>query len=133
MPEKLLWSPTQCYKTMLELKLKYDYLSEDCVQEVLFEMNKIYSSKEEKAVQRLRQNYEAELAKLRKQLELGYDDFLAKKQLNRLKKELRVVKSAQKRTPKLEQLKDKGQLADQLKLRDKQIKLLRERVKLFET
>jgi hypothetical protein len=35
-PEKLLWSPTQCYKTMLEMKLKYDYLSEDCVEEVLF-------------------------------------------------------------------------------------------------
>jgi DNA-binding transcriptional regulator YiaG len=96
-------------------------------------MNKIYSNKEEKAIQRLKQAYETEITKLRKQLELGYDDFLAKKQLNRLKKELRVVKSTQKRTPKLEQLKDKGQLADQLKLRDKEIKLLRERVKLFET
>jgi hypothetical protein len=30
-PEKILWSPTQCYKTLLELKMKYDYLSEDCI------------------------------------------------------------------------------------------------------
>lgn len=43
--EKLLWSPVQCYKTMLEMKVKYDYLSEDCIEEVLFEMNRIYSAK----------------------------------------------------------------------------------------
>lgn len=25
--EKLLWSPVQCYKILLEMKVKYDYLS----------------------------------------------------------------------------------------------------------
>lgn len=44
--EKLLWSPVECYKILLNLKLKYDYLSEDCIEEVLFEMNRIYDSRE---------------------------------------------------------------------------------------
>jgi hypothetical protein len=29
--EKLLWSPVECYRLLLGLKLKYDYLSEDCI------------------------------------------------------------------------------------------------------
>jgi len=29
--EKLLWSPAECYKIMLEMKLKYDCLNEDCI------------------------------------------------------------------------------------------------------
>jgi len=55
--EKLLWSPTECYRTMLEMKLKYDYLSEDCIEEVLFEINRIYSSREEKNIKRVREHY----------------------------------------------------------------------------
>jgi hypothetical protein len=66
-------------------------------------------------------------------MELGYDDFLAKKQINRLKKELRVVRSAQKARPRLDQLKDRGVLSDQLKLKEKEIRLLRERIRLFES
>jgi len=50
---------------------------------------------------------------------LGYNDLLTKKQLNRLKNELRLAKSAQKgKAPvRIEHLKDKGQLGDQLKLK----------------
>ncbi len=44
-PEKLVWSPAECYKLLLGLKMKHDYLSEDCIEEVLFEMNRIYGSK----------------------------------------------------------------------------------------
>ena len=34
--ESILWSPVECYKIMLAMKLKYDYLNEDCIEEVLF-------------------------------------------------------------------------------------------------
>jgi hypothetical protein len=36
------------------MKVKYDFLSEDCIEEVLFEMNRIYNAKEERTVQRLK-------------------------------------------------------------------------------
>jgi hypothetical protein len=34
--ERLLWTPENCYKVMLEMKMKYDSLTEDCIEEVLF-------------------------------------------------------------------------------------------------
>jgi hypothetical protein len=43
--EKLVWSPAECYRLLLGLKVKYDYLSEDCIEEVLFEMNRIYGAR----------------------------------------------------------------------------------------
>ena len=52
--EKLLWSPVECYKLMLEMKMKYDYLNEECIEEVLFEVNRIYLGREEKAVRKVR-------------------------------------------------------------------------------
>ena len=60
---------------------------------------------------------------------------LTKKQVSRLKKELSVVKSSNKarQPPPMNHFKDKGQLADQLKLKEKEIKLLRERIRIFET
>jgi hypothetical protein len=55
--EKLVWSPAECYRLLLSLKLKYDYLSEDCIEEVLFEMNRIYGAKEDKRVNKLKEHY----------------------------------------------------------------------------
>ncbi len=55
------------------MKVKYDFLSEDCIEEVLFEMNRIYNAKEERTVQRLKQLHEQEISKVKKQLEQGYD------------------------------------------------------------
>ena len=94
------------------MKVKYDYLNEECIEEVLFEMNRVYTAKEDKAIQRVRNHYEQEICKLKKQLERTYDEILTKKQITRLKQELRVVKSVQKsrQPPRLDQLKDKGQL-----------------------
>ena len=34
--ERLLWTPAASYKTLLNLKLKYESLTEDCIEEVLF-------------------------------------------------------------------------------------------------
>lgn len=75
-------------------------------------MNRIYTAKEEKTVHRVKSHYEQEILKLRKQLERTYDEILTKKQITRLKKELSAVKSVQKsrQPPRMDQLKDKGQL-----------------------
>jgi hypothetical protein len=104
---------------MLEMKIKYDYLSEHCIEEVLFELNRIYLSKEEKALGRLTHIHELEIAGYRKQLCCSYDELLAKKQIERLKKEVQVAKHLQKSkvAPKLTNLRDRGQLEDQLKLK----------------
>lgn len=34
--EELLWSPAECYRALLAIKMKYDYLNEECIEEVLF-------------------------------------------------------------------------------------------------
>ena len=39
------------------MKIKYDTLNEDCIEEVLFEMNKIYLSKEETRVGKIKAYY----------------------------------------------------------------------------
>lgn len=44
--ERMLWTPESCYRLMLDMKIKYDSLSEDCIEEVLFELNKIWLAKE---------------------------------------------------------------------------------------
>ena len=71
--EKLIWTPTQSYKFMLDMKLKYESLNEECIEEVLFGLNQIWLAREENHVKRVRENYEAELQKLRKRMEQRYD------------------------------------------------------------
>lgn len=51
--EKLLWTPTACYKKVLELKIKYGSLTEECIEELLFELNRIYKSREEESVKKV--------------------------------------------------------------------------------
>ena len=129
--EKVLWSPTECYRIMLELKMKYDYLSEDCIEEVLFQMNKIYGVRQQTVVQQLKGQYTQQLAQLKRKNQENYNEALAKKQITRLKKELRTAKSTQKVKGKLEGLKDRGEYEDQLRLRERELRLLRERMKLL--
>ena len=56
--ERLVWSPTACYKILLEMKLKYEEMSEDCIEESLFELNKIWLAKEEAHVNKIKEQYE---------------------------------------------------------------------------
>jgi hypothetical protein len=67
--EKLVWSPAECYRLLLGLKVKYDYLNEDCIEEVLFEMNRIYGTREDKRVCKLKDHYDSEIRALRKKFE----------------------------------------------------------------
>lgn len=99
---------------MLDMKIKYESLSEDCIEEVLFELNKIWASKEEMHIRRVKEYYEGEIAKLKKKGEIKYDEMVARKQIQRLKKELVGVKNTkqQKKGVSLENLKNLGQYED---------------------
>lgn len=40
--ERLLWTPEAAYRALLEMKIKYGSLDEECIEETLFELNKIW-------------------------------------------------------------------------------------------
>jgi hypothetical protein len=48
------------------MKLKYEEMNEDCIEETLFELNKIWLAKEEVHVSRVKESYENEISKLKK-------------------------------------------------------------------
>ena len=48
------------------MKLKYETLTEDCIEQLLFEINQLYLSKEQKSLKIQKQFYESELAKIKK-------------------------------------------------------------------
>lgn len=60
---------------------------------------------------------------------------VARKQIQRLKKELQGVKNTKKagKGPTMDTLKNVGQYEDELRVKEKQIKLLQERIRLIET
>jgi len=132
--EKLIWTPTQSYKFMLDMKLKYESLNEECIEELLFGLNQIWLAREENHVKRVRESYEVELQKLRKKMEQRYDEMLARKQIERLKKEVSKARyRGDKNTVRIDSLKVAGQYEDELRLKEKEIRLLHERVKLIES
>jgi hypothetical protein len=66
---------------MLDMKIKYDTLNEECIEEVLFGLNQIWLAREENHLKRVRESYDAELAKLKKRTDMRYDEMLARKQI----------------------------------------------------
>lgn len=59
---------------------------------MLFELNKLWLAKEESVLARCRLTYEGEIARLKRKTEERYDEMVARKQIQRLKKELTDVK-----------------------------------------
>lgn len=67
-------------------------------------------------------------------MELRYDEMLARKQIERLKKEVTKARyKGDKNLVKIDSLKVAGQYEDELRLKEKEIRLLNERVKLIES
>lgn len=64
--ERLLWTTAASYKIFLDMKIKYESLTEDCIEEILFELNKIWLGREEAHVRRVKEAYETEIIKLKK-------------------------------------------------------------------
>lgn len=80
---------------------------------MLFGLNQIWLAREENHVKRVRENYETELQKLRKKMEQRYDEMLARKQIERLKKEVSKARyRGEKNSVKIDSLKVAGQYED---------------------
>ena len=73
------------------------------------------------------------MKRLKKKGELRYDEMVARKQIERLKKEVRVCQSRKKKSREMsiEKLKNLGQYEDELRIKGKEIKLLQERIRLI--
>ena len=119
--ERLLWTPAVCYKTLLSMKMKYESLTQDCIEEVLFELNKIWLGREEAHVRRVKDAYDQEICKLKKKGEIRYDEMVARKQIQRLKKQLQEVKNLKKSNKgvSIEGLKNVGQYEDELRVKER--------------
>jgi hypothetical protein len=98
-------------------------MNEDCIEEILFELNKIWLAKEEVHINRVKESYENEINKLKKKTEERYDEMVARKQIQRLKKELQDTKfskkSASSTTDNIDLLKNIGQYEDELRLKQR--------------
>lgn len=137
--ERLLWTPSLCYKKLLQLKIKYNSnLTESCIEELLFELNKIYTSKQQTNIKKIEESYESKLKGLRNKSQPRYDELIARKQIERLKKQLQTERyskpnSSNKSDLKnnLDILKSIGQYEDELKLKHKEITLLKQRISLI--
>lgn len=55
------------------MKLKYDYLSQDCIEEVLFEMNRLYAAKEEQLIMKLKEQHQQEIIKWKRKVQESYN------------------------------------------------------------
>ena len=87
---------------------------------MLFGLNQIWLAREENHVKRVRESYEAEIQKLRKKMEQRYDEMLARKQIERLKKEVSKARyHGDKNYVKIDSLKVAGQYEDELRLKEK--------------
>jgi hypothetical protein len=84
--EKLLWTPSNCYKAMLTIKEKHDRLTEPCIQEILFELNKLWLHREEQQITKIKEQHCQDLQKIKSKYLPRYDELVARKQIERLKK-----------------------------------------------
>ena len=63
-------------------------MSEACIEDVLLKLNRLYLNREELQISKVREQMGAEVLRLRKKGEERYDELIARKQIQRLKKEL---------------------------------------------
>lgn len=90
--EKVLWVPEEAFKFAHEFRLKYQgELTDTLIEKLLFELNKIWSQREQRLIQRIKANCAAEISSLRRQLAYNprYDEQQAQSTISRLKKELK--------------------------------------------
>lgn len=65
--EKLLWVPEESYKFAQSFRLKYDgELTDTLIENLLFELNKIWSRREQRLLQRVKGSAAHETAGLRR-------------------------------------------------------------------
>ena len=90
--EKELWIPRDAFKFMQEFRQNYKgELTDPLVEKLLFELNRIWSRREQQRVDRLKEQYTFEMMKLsRKNTQSAtFNEVQAKQTINRLKNDLK--------------------------------------------
>ena len=65
--EKLLWVPEEAFKFAHEFRVKYNgELTDTLIEKLLFELNKIWSKKEQRSIKRIKGNAAHETSGLRR-------------------------------------------------------------------
>ncbi|KAL4471197.1 hypothetical protein ABPG72_007564 [Tetrahymena utriculariae] len=90
--EKLLWVPEEAFRFAHEFRLKYNgELTDTLIEQLLFELNKIWSKREQRLLKRVKGSAASETASLRRQLAFNptYDEHQAKITIQRLQNQLK--------------------------------------------
>ena len=90
--ERNLWIPEEAYKFAQEFRLKYKgELTDILFDKLLFELNRIWSKREQQQINRVKSQYAIEVKALSRQIKHhpSYDEVQAKETINRLKEQLK--------------------------------------------
>ncbi len=93
--EKLYWVPLNAFQFATEFKEKNNgELNQNSIEELLGELNKIWTQREQKTVSRIKHQYESEIKDLKRQLNsvCSFEDINSRKKISRLQGELRKVR-----------------------------------------
>lgn len=105
--------------------MKHDIFNEEAIEEILFSLNQIWLAREECHLRRVKDSYDNEIKRLKKRNEERYDEVIARKQIERLKREVSKAKNkSDKGLVKVDNLRMVGQYEDELRLKEKEVKLL---------
>lgn len=91
--EKEMWSPQDAFKFAQEFRKKYNgELTDALLEKLLFELNRIWSRREQQRIQRVKAQCAHEVMKLKRKLSQGvpFNEVQAKQTINRLKNELKT-------------------------------------------
>lgn len=89
------WVPSEAYDFAVQFKKKYNVdLSENLINELLSSLNRIWREREQKEINRTKNKYQTEIMSLRRKLAMksGYDEYTAKSQIAKLKKEIKKTR-----------------------------------------
>lgn len=92
--EKDMWVPRDAFKFIQEFRKQYNgELTDTLIEKLLFELNRIWSKREQQRIDRLRSQYSHEVLKLQRKLTQSnsYSEVAAKTEINRLKHDLKVA------------------------------------------
>jgi len=91
--EKEMWTPHDAFRFAQEFRKKYDgELTDALLEKLLFELNRIWSRREQKRIQRVEAKCAHEIMKLKRKLgqSVPFNEVQAKQTINRLKNELKT-------------------------------------------
>ena len=93
------WIPEEVNKVVLNYFKLGGNVSQDIISQLLKDLNALFSEREKKQINRLKAKYLAEIATLKRRLvsRMPFDGVIAKKQISKLKSDLKNVSTSEKR------------------------------------